>query len=223
MPDLISVLIVDDDPVICRGLSAIINATADLTVAGVAPNGKEALSLAEKTNPNIALVDVNMPDMDGVETTRQFRLRFPQIAVIILTAFEQEGALAQCLSQGARAFLTKDTPPQKLIGLVRRISEGDTVISSNAAKVLTKVLGQQFTAANTEIDRDFAESVAVLPKHLRPVFDLLAQAKTNKEIAANLHLSTATVRSYSSDIYMLTGCAGKGELAIRAHRANLSS
>lgn len=217
MSEEIRLLVADDDEIIRLGLASLLNSRDGLRVVAAVANGAEALRVLELQKVDVALIDVDMPGIDGIQAAKRIGEKYPNIAIVMLTAFEHEESLAKSISAGVRGFLTKDIPVDELAMLIKKAHSGQTVMGPKPTQMLTSAYAN--ANSNKEAYADFIDAVHSLPAHLCPTFKLLLQAKTNKEIAKQLHLTPATVRSYVSDILSHTGCLSRGKLAIVAIKA----
>ncbi|WP_216379209.1 response regulator transcription factor [Arcanobacterium phocae] len=217
MSDTLRLLIADDDEIIREGLANLLDHQEGIAVVATASNGTEALATIAHTQPDIALIDVDMPTLDGIETAKILANDYPHITVVILTAFEHENSLAQSLAANVRGFLTKDIPAPQLATLLKQAHAGMNVLSPRPIHLLTQTYIE--TQATREDYQEFIATIENLPHYLRVVFDLVIKAKPNKTIAKTLNLSEATTRSYISELFTLTGFNNRGELTITALKA----
>lgn len=215
----IRILLADDDQIIRDGLTNLLNAQEGLRVVATAVNGAQVFDQLALHRVDVALLDVDMPVMSGIEAARRISREQPSITIIMLTAFEHEESLAQAIGAGVRGFLTKDIPAPELAQLIRKAYGGQQVMAPRPTEILTASYAE--THENREKYADFINAVNTLPDHLRPTFRLLLKAFANKNIARQTGLTEATVRSYVSDILTHTGCATRGELAITAVKAGI--
>lgn len=215
----IRVLLADDDQIIRDGLSNLLNAQDGLRIVATAANGAQVFDELAAHRVDVALLDVDMPVMSGIEAARRISREQPGITVIMLTAFEHEESLGQAIGTGVRGFLTKDIPAPELAQLIRKAFNGQHVMAPRPIEILTASYAK--TQENLEQYADFIAAIETLPEHLRPTFRLLLKAYTNKNIARQIHLTEATVRSYVSDILAHTGCSTRGQLAITAVKAGI--
>lgn len=215
----IRILLADDDQIIRDGLTNLLNVQDGLRVVATAVNGVQVFDQLALHRVDVALLDVDMPVMSGIEAARQISREQPSITIIMLTAFEHEESLGQAIGAGVRGFLTKDIPAPELAELIRKAYKGQQVMAPRPTEILTASYAQAHE--NREQYADFIEAVATLPEHLRPTFRLLLKAFANKNIARRTGLTEATVRSYVSDILAHTGSATRGELAITAIKAGI--
>ncbi|MFY9262146.1 MAG: response regulator transcription factor [Actinomycetaceae bacterium] len=219
MNNKIRILIADDDPIIREGLAELLSLQAGIEVVATAANGSEALNIINSTPIDLALLDVDMPVIDGIETARRIGRGYPHTTIVMLTAFEHEESLGQSIATGVKGFLTKDIPVPQLAELLKRAHAGETVMSPKPLSVLTSSYRQ--THLDQEKYRDFIDVINALPERKREVFDLLIQAKTNRTIAKEVYLSEGTVRVYVSDILEQTGCASRAELVAKAFKSGI--
>ncbi|XCB30392.1 response regulator transcription factor [Arcanobacterium hippocoleae] len=216
----IRLLIADDDQIIRDGLARLLDAQEGLRVMATAVNGAEVFDQLALHRVDVALLDVDMPVMSGIEAARRISREQPGITMIMLTAFEHEESLGQAIGAGVRGFLTKDIPAPELAQLIRKANSGQQVMAPRPTEILTASYAQN--QQNREQYANFITAVDTLPEHLRPTFRLLLKALANKNIARQTGLREATVRSYVSDILTHTGCATRGELAITAIKAGIT-
>lgn len=216
MSEDIRVLIADDDPIIQESFARLLDSQDGITVVATAPNGAEALTKMTRSI-EVALIDVDMPILDGIEAAKLIRKSYPQTTIIMLTAFEHEDSLAGALAAGIQGFLTKNTTPAEVADYIKKARAGQTVYDARPTSILTQSYVSK--AQTQEQYHDFIEAAETLPERFKSVFAQLLEAKTNNEIATELHMSPATVRSYVSDILTHTGCKSRGQLAITAARS----
>ncbi|EFN93389.1 response regulator receiver domain protein [Mobiluncus mulieris FB024-16] len=219
MSEDIRVLIADDDPIIHDSFARLLDSQDGIKVEATASNGAEALTKMTR-GIDVALIDVDMPILDGIEAAKLIRKSYPQTTIIMLTAFEHEDSLAQALAAGVQGFLTKNTTPKEIAEYLKKARAGTTVFDTRPTTILTESYTEK--ALTQAQYADFINAVNTLPQRLQPVFTQLLDAKTNKEIAQELHMSPTTVRSYVSEILAHTGCKSRGQLAITAARAGIT-
>ena len=217
MNDTLRILIADDDDIIREGLSTLLNHQDGISVCASVTNGSEALIAIASTPIDVALLDVNMPILDGIALARILAEKYPEVTVVMLTAFEHEDALAHSLAAHVRGFLTKDIPADQLAVLIKQAHAGMTVMSPKPTYLVTDAYIKN--QVHHEEYREFIDIIEGLPHYLRAVFDLVIQAKPNKTIARELHLSETTVRAYISALFSATGFTNRGELTITAIKA----
>jgi DNA-binding NarL/FixJ family response regulator len=211
---MIRVLICDDQLIVCEGLTKILGSDPEIEVVGVAHDGVEALELIPACKPDVALMDLKMPLMNGILATRQIRAKYPHIYVLVLTTYDDDEWLFDALRSGAAGYLLKDTPPRDLIASIKGTALGKTYLDPNVAG---KVLGdytRQASAKTPPSNFQFSERET-------EVLKLLAQGLSNVDIAQQLYLTEGTVRNYTSDIFKKLGVADRTQAAIAAIRYGL--
>jgi two-component system, NarL family, response regulator LiaR len=212
---MINVLICDDQLIVCEGLTKILSTDPNICVVGVAHDGVEALELVHKTQPELVLMDLKMPLMNGILATRQIKEKYPSIFVLVLTTYDDDEWLFDAIRSGAAGYLLKDTPPADLIAAIKGTVSGKTYLDPNVAgKVLGSYSSRQPVSKTHPSNFQFSER-----EH--EVLKLLAQGLTNVEIAQQLYLSEGTVRNYTSDIFKKLGVADRTQAAIAAIRYGL--
>jgi DNA-binding NarL/FixJ family response regulator len=211
---MIRVLICDDQEVVREGLQVILNSAPGIEVAGVAQDGAEALELVAKTRPDLVLMDLKMPGMNGIQATRQIRSRYPQIPVLVLTTYDADEWVFDAIRSGAAGYLLKDTPRETLIAAVRGTVEGKTHIDPAVAGKLFTHVSQSSVSPETSITAELSERE-------RDVLRLLARGLNNADIAHRLHLSEGTVRNYVSAVLTKLGVSDRAQAAVMALRYGL--
>ncbi|MCS7068005.1 MAG: response regulator transcription factor [Meiothermus sp.] len=178
----IRILLVDDHPVVRAGLSGLLSSQPDFEVVGEASNGLEALDLLEKQSLDVVLMDLRMPQMDGVSAIRQIRAKFPKVQVLVLTTYDTDSEIVRAVEAGATGYLLKDVPREELFRAVRLCARGEAVLSPPVA---ARLLGRM---------RGHAEEY--LSVRELEVLSLVAKGFSNKEIARKLKISEATVKTH---------------------------
>lgn len=176
-------IIVDDDSLICKSLTIMLSKESDIEVLGTAANGEEAVALCEKTRPDIVLMDIRMPLMDGIQATRHIKKLYPNIQIMMLTTFQDKSNIEMALKAGAEGYLLKTDKISDIASKLRILNNGTAVLDSGILKTLTAP-----PAIATE----------KLTKREQDVFELAVKGLTNKEIAAQLFLGEGTVRNVLS-------------------------
>ncbi len=217
----LKLLLADDDRLTREGLAELLGERDDIDLVAVVGDGAAAIDALTRTIVDVALLDVDMPVLDGITAARITAARHPGVTVVMLTAFEQEGFLAQALSAGAQGFLTKDIPIDQLAQLLHSAAAGITVMGPRPTAMLAKSYREQ--AARREDDPEFTKAVDKLSPRLRNVFDLLTRAESNQRIADLLGLSEGTARIYVSQVLTATGCSSRAEVAVRAVKVGLGA
>ena len=220
MGNEIRILLADDDSIIREGLASLLNHQDGLKVVATAADGAQVFDQLLLHRVDVALLDVDMPVMSGIEAAKRISKEYPAMTIIMLTAFEYEESLGQAIGAGVRGFLTKDILAPELAELIRKAYSGQQVMAPRPTEILTMAYAK--TQHNKEEYKDFITAVDALPDRLRPVFHLLLKALANKSIARQTKLTETTIRSYVSEILARTGCATRGELAITAIKAGIT-
>ena len=187
----IRVLLVDDHPMVRMGMGAAFSPFSDLRVVGQAKDGEEAFARCATLQPDVVLMDLIMPRVDGVEATRRIRSQFPQIQVVILTSFQQQNMVKQALQAGAIGYLLKDASPQEIVAAVRSAAAGKRTLSSDILDALI----QTATQPSSQQLYDLSERELEVLMHM-------VQGLTNPEIAARLVVSVNTIRHHVRSILM---------------------
>ena len=211
---MIRVLICDDQVVVCDGLEMMLDANPQIDVVGKAYDGAHALELTQQARPDVVLMDLKMPVMNGIHATREIKKRYPDIKVLVLTTFGDDEWVFDAIRSGADGYLLKGTPRDELIRAVEGTASGQTHIDPNVAgKILSHV-------ASSPGDRDTMVAEALSDREL-DVLKLLAEGHTNAEIAERLYLTRGTVRNYVSAILAKLGVEDRTQAAILAVRHGL--
>ena len=208
------VIICDDQAIVRDGLEMLLRLEKDIEVIAVARDGEEALELVEKEQPDIVLMDLKMPGMNGVEATRRIRARYPEVTVLVLTTFDDDEWVFDAVRAGASGYLLKDTPREQVIDALRGTLAGKSFIDPQVAgKLLAQVASRQENPASAVRDK--------LSERELDVLRLLARGFTNAEIAAQLHLAEGTVRNHVSAIFSKLDVTDRTQAAIIAIRHGL--
>lgn len=217
MTESLRIVIADDDAIVRSDFANLLNYQDGISVVATAANGAEALTAISRAQPDVALIDVDMPILDGISTAKILSQEYPRIAIVMLTAFEHEESLAKSLAANVRGFLTKDIPAAQLAELIKQAHAGMNVISPRPTQILAEAYIK--AQANQEKYQDFIDTIEHLPRYLRAVFNLVIKAKPNKTIAKELNITEATTRAYISELFTATGFTNRGELTITALKA----
>ena len=217
---MISLLLVDDHLLFREGLQNIVARWDDAQVIGEASNGMEALRLARELLPDIVLMDISMPVLDGVEATRRITRELPSVNVVILTSSEEEKDLFEAVKGGACGYVLKNTPSRKLHDLLRGVMRGESPI---AGVMATKILNEFNRPWETQTQGAFEANIEPLTEREREVLVLLAQGLSNKLIGVELHLSENTVKKYLHNIMEKLHLNNRVEAAMYAVKKGLVS
>ena len=211
---MIRVLICDDQEVVCEGLQAILQGAPGIEVAGIARDGTQAVDAVERLRPDVVLMDLKMPGMNGVEATRILRDRFAEVRVLVLTTYDSEEWVLEAIRAGARGYLLKDTPRADLLRAIEGTATGKSHVDPEVAG---KILQQAARAPAGEP----SAVAATLTERERAVLGLLAHGLSNAEIAGRLFLSEGTVRNYVSTLLSKLGVNDRTQAAVLALRHGL--
>ncbi|MBI5950831.1 MAG: response regulator transcription factor [Chloroflexi bacterium] len=209
----IRVLICDDQDVVREGLRAILKSCKDIEVVGLAGDGDEALQMIPSAKPDVVLMDLKMPVMNGIQATHHIRTQYPEVYVLVLTTYDADQWVFDAIRSGAAGYLLKDTPRDGLIAAIKGTAEGKTHVDPNVA-------GKLFTQVSKTPVEDTTVT-ASLSEREREVLSLLARGLSNADIAARLYLSEGTVRNYVSAIFVKLGVSDRTQAAVLALRYGL--
>ncbi|MQA12412.1 MAG: response regulator [Pseudonocardiaceae bacterium] len=213
---MISVLLADE-ALVRAGLRMILETAEDITVAGEATDGHAALDAVRRHRPDVVLMDIRMPHLDGLAATEAIRARPHPPAVVMLTTFDSDDEVFNALEAGAIGFLLKDTPPTDLLRAIRVAAAGDAMLSPT----ITRQVIHRVTAEDRTRRRDALARLDVLTDRERDVLVEIGLGHTNAEIATRLHLSEATVKSHVTHLFDKLTATNRVQLAIAAFRAGI--
>ncbi|HEU5011969.1 MAG TPA: response regulator transcription factor [Roseiflexaceae bacterium] len=202
MADKIRILVIDDHPLFRQGIRWSLEDAEDMVVVGEAENGQEAIKLAERLMPDVVLVDINLPGLNGLEVARVIKRREPRIGMIVLSVYEDDDQLFQAIKVGAAAYSSKDVHPDDLLFMIRQVARGKYLINESVlAKphVATRVLHQFRELASTD-DEQTSALFAPLTSREIEILDCIARGLSNKEIANELSISGQTVKNHITSI-----------------------
>ena len=203
------VFLLDDHEVVRRGLRELFDAEDDLTVVGEAGTAEEALARVPSTRPDVAVLDVRLPDGDGVEVCRDLRSNMPELKCLMLTSFADDEALFSAILAGASGYVLKQIRGSDLVSAVRRVAAGESLLDPS----LTRQVMERLRGENVEDER-----LARLTAQERNILELIADGKTNRQIADELYLAEKTVKNYVSNLLSKMGFARRTEAAVYAAR-----
>jgi DNA-binding NarL/FixJ family response regulator len=209
----IRVLIADDNSSFRRGLHALLQGTPEVELAGEAETGEQAVRLADRLQPDVILMDIKMPDMNGIEATRQILESGPHIGILMLTMLEDDDSVFAAMRAGARGYLLKGAPKAELLRAIHGVSGGDAIFGAAIARRLM----DYFATTRVPATPAFPE----LTSREREILALMAQHLTNPMIAARLSLSPKTVRNIVSSVFNKLQVADRAEAIMRARNAGL--
>ena len=213
----VRVLIVDDDALVRAGLTMILSGAGDVRVVGEAADGSEVPAAVAANRPDVVLMDIRMPRIDGLAATEALRARPDAPEVIVLTTFDADEYVLRALRAGASGFLLKDTPPTEILQAVRRVAQGEATLSPTVTRQLIA-----HVAAPSDGRRGARAALAALSEREREVALALGQGKSNAEIAAELFMSVATVKAHVSRLLVKLSLNNRVQVAILVHDAGLA-
>lgn len=228
----IKLLLVDDQVLFVESLKKLFELTVkDVEVVGTAPNGKVALEMTASTNPDIILMDIRMPVMDGVESTRLIKEQYPQVKILILSTFEDDEYVMEAFQYGAVGYLLKDVPPQELIAAIQSIYHGGVTVSP---KMATKLAEKLFQTNHSPVNHSPGGKPNRNPANVNPwikelsnkekeILGLIAKGYNNREIAHRLFIAEQTVKNYVSIIYLKIGARDRIHAARIAVEAGIDN
>jgi DNA-binding NarL/FixJ family response regulator len=221
---VIRLLLVDDQPLLRRGMTLVLEGEDDLQVVGEAADGVAAVEEATRLEPDVVLMDVRMPRMDGIEATRRLVAAMPRCRVLMLTTFDLDEHAFAALRAGASGFLLKDVPPAELAGAVRAVARGDAVVAPALTRRLLDAYVHHLPAGPAQPRRRGRDhpALAELTDRERDVLGELAGGRSNAEIAARLHLSEATVKTHVSRVLHKLQLRDRVQAVIVAYETGLA-
>ena len=212
----IGVVVADDQAIVRAGFRALIDSEPDLEVLGEAANGAEAVAVTGRTSPDVVLMDIRMPVLDGIEATRRITLDGPPPRVLILTTFDLDEYVFGALRAGASGFLLKERPPEELLSAIRVIAAGEALLAPNITQRLIAHFARQ-----PDPLRPAPHALAQLTAREREVLVLIANGLSNTEIAARLVMSVPTAKTHVSRILAKLGARDRAQLVVLAFQAGL--
>lgn len=215
---MISVLLCDDQHLVRSGFRMILETEPDIHVVGEASDGREVVAMARRVEPDVVLMDVQMPNMDGLEATARVTALDEPPKVLILTTFERDDYVFSSLRAGASGFLLKNAPPEQLVDAVRVIAAGDALLAPS----ITRRLIREFANRPVTSGRD-EQRLAVLTEREREITSLVAEGLSNDEIAHRLTISPATARTHVSRAITKLGARDRAQLVVLAYQTGLAA
>lgn len=210
------VLVADDDHLMRAGLVELLTADPDIEIVGQAATGREAVQKAHRLRPDVVLMDVRMPDLDGIDATAQLARADPDAKVLMLTTFEQDDYIFGALRAGASGFLLKRTRPEELIAAVHTVAAGDSLLSPSVTRRVIDRMAQQPVPVLADQRR-----LAALTPREREVLDLVARGMSNREIAAALVVEESTIRTHVKRILMKLDLRDRVQAVILAYEIGI--
>ena len=216
-PKPVRVLVVDDDKLMRAGLRAVFSSDEGIEVVGEAADGRAAIESASRLEPDVVLMDVRMPEMDGITATREVLASSPDVRVVIVTTFEEDDYVFGALAAGASGFLLKRTPPEELIAGVHTVASGESLLSPSVTRRVIHRMAEQ-PAPDVSNQAKLGELTA---RELE-VLELVAAGFSNREISAQLVIEAATVRSHMRRILMKLGLRDRVQIVIFAYETGVN-
>lgn len=210
---MIKVMIVDDQALARDGLELIVGASPEIEVIGTADNGASALAKLDELSPDVVLMDLKMPVLNGVQTTRHICEKFPDIKILVLTTFDADEWVVDAIRSGASGYLLKDSPREEIVNAIKDVASGKTIVSPQITNTLYRMVKD-----GTPTDSTIAEN---LNEREREILKLLANGLSNADIAERIHLAEGTVRNYVSAIFAKLEVSDRTQAAAIAWRHGL--
>lgn len=212
----IKVMVVDDQRLLREGLRTILDLEHDLSVVQLAENGRDALDKIAETHPDVVLMDIRMPVMDGVECTKIIKQQYPEIKVLILTTFDDDEYIIEALKHGALGYILKDLSSEKLVSAIRDVYEGNSIMQPEiAAKVISLITGNSKEPTHKSATLE-PKYTPVLTDREKEVLQLVGKGMSNGEIAKMLYISEGTVKNYISNLYAKLEVNDRSKLTLYA-------
>ncbi len=208
----VKVMIVDDHNLVREGLKAVFAQGDEIDVVGEAGSGEEAIEMVEKVKPDVILMDISMPGMNGIQATKQIRDKHPDAKIVILTMLDQEGYVYEAIKAGATGYMLKSTSSDELVNAIQTVNDGKALLHPDATAQLLK----EFVTLAQNKAKDYG-----LSNREMEVLQLLSEGKTNKEIAKALWISEQTVKTHVAHIFDKLGTSDRTETVARALRSGL--
>jgi DNA-binding NarL/FixJ family response regulator len=209
---MIRLLLVDDQSLICQGLKAMLSLEDDLEVVGIANNGEQALAQVESLRPDVVLMDVRMPVMDGRETTRKICQQYPQVKVLVLSTFDDSQYIADAIRAGAKGYLLKDMPSEELAQAIRAVYQGYAQLGPGLLEKFAETVAASATVAKPKLP-----TMPNLTPREQEVLQLIGLGYTNRDIAQSLYISEGTVKTHVTHLFNRLNLRNRAQLAIYAN------
>lgn len=208
---MIKILLADDQDILTEGLKLILGAEEDIEIVGTANDGKKAYDICRLRHPDVVLMDIQMPGINGVEATAMIKKDFPQIKIIVLTTFNDDRYIYDALKNGASGYLLKDTSPAEILKAVYTVYNGGALIQSEVA---VKVIDQFSQLAKENVDKHIDPRAELLTEREIEICRLIAEGKNNQEIAKELFLSQGTVKNHITRVLIKLDLRDRTQLAV---------
>lgn len=215
---MIRVIIADDQNILAEGLKMILGKEKDIDICGIAQNGQETYNMCDAYKPEVILMDIKMPVMDGVESTKKIKEKYPNIKIIVLTTFKDDEYIYEALKNGASGYLLKDASPEEIAEAIRTVNDGGALIQSEVA---ARVIDKFSQMANNEEKNEHNPKLGLLTDREREICKLLAEGKNNKEISEELYLSEGTIKNHITKVLNKLELRDRTQLAIFSIKNNL--
>ncbi|MFF1277550.1 response regulator [Streptomyces marokkonensis] len=212
----IRVVVVDDQPLIRAGFSMVLTAQDDIEVVGEAENGADALELLRRARADVVIMDIRMPVMDGIQATEQLMLRDDPPRILVLTTFDNDDDAFAALRAGASGFLLKNAPAADVVGAIRTVAAGESVVAPRITRLLLDRVARQLGPSTAQSER-----LHVLTARERDVLALVARGLSNTEVAADLHVAQATVKSHLGNIMAKLHLRDRAQAVVFAYESGL--
>ncbi len=206
----IRVLLADDQSILADGIKSVLSSCSDLEVVGIASDGFEALKMVDSCDPDVVLMDIRMPNMNGVIATQEIKRRRPDVKVLILTTFDDSDYILNAINNGASGYLLKDTSSAALIDAIKNAYEGDTILPAKIARRIADAARMVSSDREIRLKRAFG-----LSEREVEIAIMIYEGFTNKQIASALKLTDGTARNYISSIYEKMGVSSRAEAVAR--------
>jgi len=214
------VLLVDDHPVVREGLHTMLGTVPDIEVVAEAGDGFEAIEKVKEHRPDVVLMDLRMPNLDGLEATRRIKSQFPSTAVIVLTVYDNDAYVVDAVRAGAGGYVLKDASKDLLVHTIRAVSSGATLIRTNLLhRAISSLVDSKSARQKSGIST--TPGLAVLTPREQEVLKLVAEGRTNKDIGKELSITEDTVKKHMQNIIAKLNASGRTEAAMKATRAGI--
>lgn len=210
----IKVLLADDQSILADGIKSVLSSCPDLEVVGIASDGFEALKLVDERDPDVVLMDIRMPNMNGVIATQEIKRRRPEVKVLILTTFDDSDYILNAINNGASGYLLKDTSSAALVDAIKNAYEGDTILPAKIARRIADAARMVSSDWEIKLRRSFG-----LSEREVEIAVMIYEGFTNKQIASALKLTDGTARNYISSIYEKIGASSRSDAVARMKEA----